>query len=270
AQATIPADTRLDKLTYTYFVLIYIDADGIVRLQVSESIANNWPAVQSVRLIDEFLRAVAQAPCTGTNLGIKGRNPVAVATSFQRTVWPIYNQSKFRLPTELPSLNLKDDCNNNFNMNNDKRAVISVNNRDHLTLYYTEAFESLQQTNCRILAKAYIKLVEPRKQVNYPYNGRKIVSGTTRQCDPQVLNHRERIRLLVHILRELRISHGISVAKLQEADQPIRSQIFPPERLQILDELYQVRQQEEQILMGTNGRRSHRRLGRYEAYIPFL
>jgi hypothetical protein len=28
--------------------------------------------------------------------------------------------------------------------------------------------------------------VEPRKQVNHPYNGRKIVSGTTRQFDPQV------------------------------------------------------------------------------------
>jgi hypothetical protein len=74
---------------------------------------------------------------------------------------------------------------------------------------------------------------------------------------------------LVHILRELRISHGITVAKLQEADLPIRSQIFPPERLQVLDELYQVRQQEEQILMGTHGRRSDRRLGRYEAYVPF-
>ncbi|KAJ6038591.1 uncharacterized protein N7446_005394 [Penicillium canescens] len=300
AQATIPADTRLDKLTYTYFVLIYIDADGTVRLQVSQSIANNWPAVQSARLIDEFLRVVmkhgmlvspkramtmiantfhslqvAQVPYTGTNLGIKGqikghmRNPVAAEAPFQRTVWPFYNQSKFRLPTELLSLNLKDDCNNSSNMNNDKRAMISVNNRDHLTLYYTEAFESLQQRNCRILAKAYIKLVEPRKQVNYPYNGRKIVSGATRQFDPQVtkppwwpsgVSYREpdhlpkveRIRLLVHILRELRISHGISVAKLQEADQPIRSQIFPPERLQILDELYQVRQQEEQILMRTN------------------
>ena len=131
---------------------------------------------------------VAQAPYTGTSLGLEchTRNPVAVATPFQRTVWPNYNQSKFRLPTELLSLNLKDDCNNNFNMHNDKRAMISVNNRDHLTLYYTEAFESLQQTNCRILAKAYIKLVEPRKQVNHPYNGRKIVSGTTRQFDPQV------------------------------------------------------------------------------------
>lgn len=50
--------------------------------------------------------------------------------------------------------------------------------------YYEKVFQNLQQTNCRVLAKAYIKLVEPRKQVNYPYNGRKIVAGRTRQLDP--------------------------------------------------------------------------------------
>lgn len=63
-QATIPADTRLNKLPYAYFVLIYIDADGTVRLQVSESIANNWPAIQSAGLIDEFLGAVSMSSGT--------------------------------------------------------------------------------------------------------------------------------------------------------------------------------------------------------------
>jgi hypothetical protein len=42
---------------------------------------------------------------------------------------------------------------------------------------YERAFENLQQTNCRVLAKAYIKMLEPRKQVNYPYNGRRSVGG---------------------------------------------------------------------------------------------
>jgi hypothetical protein len=51
---------------------------------------------------------------------------------------------------------------------------------------YEEAFEKLQQTNCRVLAKAYIKILEPRKQVNYPYNGRKSVGGRTIQLDPEV------------------------------------------------------------------------------------
>ena len=66
----------------------------------------------------------------------------------------------------------------------------------------------------------------------------------------------ERIRLLVYILRELRISHGISVAKLKEVDLPIYHQISPPERLHILNEIYQVRQHEEQFLDGKTSRRS--------------
>jgi hypothetical protein len=51
---------------------------------------------------------------------------------------------------------------------------------------YEKAFKNLQQTNCRILAKAYIKILEPRKQVNYPYNGRKSVGGRKVQLDPEV------------------------------------------------------------------------------------
>jgi hypothetical protein len=54
-----------------------------------------------------------------------------------------------------------------------------------MTRVSEKAFENLQQTNCRVLAKAYIKLLEPRKQVNHPYNGRKSVGGITVQLDPE-------------------------------------------------------------------------------------
>jgi hypothetical protein len=70
----------------------------------------------------------------------------------------------------------------------------------------------------------------------------------------------ERIRLLVYILQELRISHGISVARLKELDQSIRHQLSPPERLHILDEIYQVREQEEQFLDGKTSMRSQKSL----------
>lgn len=50
---------------------------------------------------------------------------------------------------------------------------------------YEKAFEKFQQTNCRVLAKAYIKLLEPRKQVNFPYNGRKSIGGRKVQLDPE-------------------------------------------------------------------------------------
>lgn len=160
-------------------------------------------------------------------------------------------------------------------------GLISAGNEQAIVRFYEQAFENLQQTNCRILAKAYIKLVEPQKQTKYPYNGRKKIEGRVIQMDPNEtkppwwplqVRHREpdhlpkigrsttatyitgtylttteRIRLLVHILRELRSSHGITVKKLEEADRPIRYKMQPQSRLQFLDELYRVREQEERL-----------------------
>lgn len=97
----------------------------------------------------------------GSGIAEHAQNYVPAATPLQHIAWPLYKQ---------PSPGL---------------YTVSVNHQDQLALYYTQAFDSLQQTNCRILAKAYVKLVEPRKQLNYPYNGRKIVEGSPRQFDPQ-------------------------------------------------------------------------------------
>jgi hypothetical protein len=58
------------------------------------------------------------------------------------------------------------------------------------------------------------------------------------------------VRLLVHILCELRGSHGITAKKLKEAGQDVKRQITPEIRLRVLDEIYQVRETEEQYLDG--------------------
>lgn len=145
--------------------------------------------------------------------------------------------------------------------------------------------------NCKAIAKSYIKLVEPRKQVHFPYNGRKVIAGVSRRVDPELtkpgwwpdgVEHREpdhlqkpggraqrqcllvsladmgvdRLRLLVHILCELKDSHGVTADKLREAGQDVRRQIDPETRLQILDEIYFVRQLEEQFLDGEIGKQS--------------
>lgn len=39
--------------------------------------------------------------------------------------------------------------------------------------YYEGALKHFQQLNCRMVAKAFIKFIEPRKQVRHPYNGGK-------------------------------------------------------------------------------------------------
>lgn len=66
--------------------------------------------------------------------------------------------------------------------------------------------------------------------------------------------HIERIALLVHILCELRVSHGITAQKLKIAEQPSRRLISPMGRSRLLDELYTVRAAEEKFVEGLIGR----------------
>jgi hypothetical protein len=55
------------------------------------------------------------------------------------------------------------------------------------------------------------------------------------------------------MLCEMRETHGITTARLKQCDQPIRRQILPVERLQILDEAYRVREEEEKFIDGISG-----------------
>lgn len=54
----MPAKAKMSGLPYTHFALMYIDTGGKTRLQVSESIANNWQEIISTKVIDAFLRVV--------------------------------------------------------------------------------------------------------------------------------------------------------------------------------------------------------------------
>ncbi|KKK19509.1 hypothetical protein ARAM_003486 [Aspergillus rambellii] len=273
----ISMDAPLDSLAYLHFALLYIDETGKLRFEASPSIANNCQTILSPDVTDSFLRAVALSNKGDTTKLLessegkfedsRGRSPLSPESPdapgisrrgsiFQHTD---SQQSKRKRVSHECVVPMSITCH--------PKTMLPIRNQSLLRRYYEKAFESLQQINCRILAKAYIKLVEPRKQVNYPYNGRKIISGSSQQFDPEMtkpawwptgVTHREpdhllkaeRIRLLVHILCELRESHAICVEKLKEADQSIRRQISPVERLQVLDEIYRVREEEESYLDG--------------------
>lgn len=69
-----------------------------------------------------------------------------------------------------------------------RRTAIQISDESRMKGYYEKAFEAFQQINCRAIAKAFIKLIEPRKQVNYPYNGRRAGSGSSpdQPLDPEM------------------------------------------------------------------------------------
>jgi hypothetical protein len=77
--------------------------------------------------------------------------------------------------TQLGRTGLRRESTNNINVSANALNVrsIKIQDRDQILKYYTDAFHALQQTNCRLIAKAFIKVVEPKKQARFPYNGGK-------------------------------------------------------------------------------------------------
>ncbi|KAJ6088058.1 hypothetical protein N7499_004240, partial [Penicillium canescens] len=293
-----------DQRAHSHYALIYIDQEGTVRHEWSHSISDHYKSILSPKVTFEFLKAVAEStggghcpsyvPSFGTKKTSRGsptdqrclsshinqithglgcheaeesvRFPMALRSSRQPASWPA---QLFSGPsrTRRSLQQRRRPAENELSLS--LQTIISLSDTHFLRCYYTKVFENLQQTNCRLIAKAYVKLVEPRKQVFYPYNGRKTVAGKTHELTPDEtkppwwpsgVRHREpdhlpkaeRIRLLVHILCELYTSHGVTAQKLKAAEQPVRRQIFPTGRVHLLDELYYVREMEENFLAARN------------------
>ncbi|RDW86657.1 DUF2841 domain-containing protein [Aspergillus mulundensis] len=154
-------------------------------------------------------------------------------------------------------------------------TTLRVGQTQVLRKYYDKAFEDLKQLSCRVVAKAWVKLVEPRKQVNFPYNGKAPSSSRlpkppgqdeekpdpektkptwwptgVRHKEPDHLPKPERIRLLKHILCNLKDSHDVTAAKLIYASLDVRSSIESEKQKSVLDEVLYVRSMEERYLDG--------------------
>ncbi|KAJ5292207.1 hypothetical protein N7478_001458 [Penicillium angulare] len=257
-----------------HFALIYIDRKGNLRHEVSASIFDSAQSILSPQVTEAFLKAVAEPrtnsfpeppdsqlePFTASLASNVPRTPEKRAIQREirraRTEEQGWNAGTAISPTPAQI---------------HVTAQLPVNQRDLLRRYYEKVFQNLQQANCRVISKIYIRLAEPRRQAQYPYNGRKSVEGKMQQFNPEEtkppwwplgVTHREpdhlpkseRFALLIHILCELRISHGITARKLKNAERLVQHQITPNERLQLLDELYWVREEEEKFLDAVTGR----------------
>ena len=52
-----------------------------------------------------------------------------------------------------------------------EKIPLEIGNEVKVKSFYETALKHFQQLNCRQMAKAFIKFIEPRKQVKHPYNG---------------------------------------------------------------------------------------------------
>ncbi|RHZ65309.1 DUF2841 domain-containing protein [Aspergillus thermomutatus] len=316
---------RASNCPFPHFAMIYIDNNGELGVDVSSSLAGCERAIFTEDLKQSFVRAVTtdwqpnmqNFPSAGAigaaHGGLPERQPFMFNAGLDLQSSPAWFQHGLPrhprlIPCEFQTLQNKRQrrnrkrtssemgCDSNSDSTDGaaKRTAIRIGQTDVLRQFYEKAFENLQQLNCRVIAKAFVKLVEPRKQVNHPYNGcRTVMGGPCQKLDPELtkpkwwptgVQHKEpdhllkhgvsrsslacyfansvescvanssslleRIRLLMHILCELRESHAITAQKLREAGQDVHRQIGPPVRRFILDEIYEVREIEELYLSG--------------------
>ncbi|QSZ30544.1 hypothetical protein DSL72_000098 [Monilinia vaccinii-corymbosi] len=158
-----------------------------------------------------------------------------------------------------------------------KTMRLRIGDEEEVTKFYSCRFKDMQQTACKVMGKAFVKLVEPRKQTHYPYtkgaekappwwpetSGELLV----RHREPDHLLKPERIRLLVHMLKMIVEPYhkqcqavqklNLNVKKLEEVTMEAMSNWFNEKdrpqnsaKKPFLREIFKVARREEQYKNG--------------------
>ncbi|KAJ6444795.1 kinesin [Purpureocillium lavendulum] len=158
------------------------------------------------------------------------------------------------------------------------RRGIKVGDSEAVWNFYEQRFKNCQQTACKLIAKAWVKAVEPKKQSTHPYTGSDEKApdwwpkpwGPTkddkvRHKEPDHLYKRERVHLLAHILRLVVEPNGkqhpdiqklcLNVKKLEETTNEALSAFFMDndanaKKRPYLNEIFKMARQEERFKNG--------------------
>lgn len=188
--------------------------------------------------------------------------------------WGSPARSGRKRPRPRNPLNEDDDT----PMTVSSRRGIKVGDSDAVWSFYEQRFKNCQQTACKLIAKAWVKAVEPKKQSTHPYTGSDEKApdwwpkpwGPTkddkvRHKEPDHLYKRERVHLLAHILRIVLEPNtkqhpdirklGLNVAKLEETTAEALSSFFMDNEANArkkpyLTEIFKVARQEERYKNG--------------------
>ncbi|KAI9050195.1 hypothetical protein LZ554_006336 [Drepanopeziza brunnea f. sp. 'monogermtubi'] len=159
-----------------------------------------------------------------------------------------------------------------------ERQQLVIGNEGDVLQYYHRRFREMQQSACKVMGKAFVRLIEPKKQTHHPYTKGNdkappwwpSTSGQegVRHREPDHLLKHERTHLLVHILRmviepkktqhaTLQKSGGLDVKTLELATMEAMSNWFADKdhpdneaKRPLLKEIFKVAKQEERYRMG--------------------
>lgn len=242
----------------THWAMIYVDRSGNVR-----EMSNLPTSVFDSRARDAFAYAQGLLPSGQNSLP----SPHTIYSSGPRRHSPRSGRSK-RRRTGVREEPLNVEEVEAFEEPEDQ-IPLQIGDTNKVTEFYTMAFKRLQQINCRLLAKNFIKLIEPRKQVKHPYNGGRRPGGapgergdpedTKPDWWPRDVIHKEpdhikkeyRVKLLVHLVQNL-LPMGVTADLLEEAVGDTRRHLVPEDRAAekaaMLKEIIRVRRIEERYL----------------------
>lgn len=149
---------------------------------------------------------------------------------------------------------------------------LRIGDTEEVTKFLESRFRDLQQAACKIIAKAFVKVVEPKKQTNHPYTGgaerapkwwpplpSPNRTGGVKHREPDHLLKPERIALLIHILRIGRNpgleKENVTIKELQAKTKEAMLSWFgdKPEnraKQKFLDEIFKVARAEERYRNG--------------------
>lgn len=133
--------------------------------------------------------------------------------------------------------------------NGDYRPIV-IGKREEVGTFFETRFRQLQQLVCKIVAKAWIKVIEPKKQTRFPYNRGEDSKPSwwpddVRHKEPDHLMKPERISLLMIMLR----SGKVPINRLELATAEVAA-FIPPDKIHLLREIYRVAREEERLNQG--------------------
>ncbi|KAL2839940.1 hypothetical protein BJY01DRAFT_24278 [Aspergillus pseudoustus] len=256
------------NLPFAHYALIYLDNMGKLKVAESPSIQEQSRSVFTPEVRETFLEIL------GSKIGYHKpmlRRASAAPYAYSHTHDMSYHRHSKRRKASAHDPALEMSFSERFpepakpvvSPPTTNMVAVQIGDTEKVLEYYETALRHFQQINCRLIAKHFIKHIEPRKQVKHPYNGGESQNPEVTKPDwwpagvmhkePDHLKKEQRLRLLIHILRKLG-KFDITAEKLEDIAQDCKRSLKPEEtideKMDILTEIFKVRKQEERFERG--------------------
>ncbi|KAH3680536.1 hypothetical protein WICMUC_000267 [Wickerhamomyces mucosus] len=108
-------------------------------------------------------------------------------------------------------------------LNSPNLIALDLSNTNNIKAHFRSCFREIQQLGCKLIAKVWIRTMEPKKQTNYPYKNGDLSKPRwwpfqVRHVEPDHLRKNERMSLLVSIV----LQRGIDLEGFRSSTDMLR------------------------------------------------